>query len=104
MKYRIVITKVALRCLDAISDLKVRKQVMEKIDSLADEPEKRGKSLTYELAGYLSLRAAGQRYMVIYTVELKEVTVVVVALGIRRGKSKQDIYQLAKKLIMARLV
>jgi mRNA interferase RelE/StbE len=104
LKFRIVLTQTALRNLESISDLKIRGQIIEKIDTLVDEPEERGKPLTFDLSGYLSLRAAGQRYRIIYRVERKVVVVVVVAIGIRKGKSKADIYQLAKKLIKAGLV
>jgi mRNA interferase RelE/StbE len=52
-----------------------------------------------ELAGYRSLRAVGQRYRIIYKVEEAEITVYVVAAGLRKEGSKSDVYNLAKKLL-----
>ncbi len=52
--------------LEAIQDRRVRDKIRDRIDGLAQEPEKQGKPLTGELTGYRSLRAVGQRYRVIY--------------------------------------
>jgi len=41
----------------------------------------------------------GQRYWIIYRVERPIVTVVVVAAGIRKEGSREDIYRVAEKLI-----
>lgn len=57
-----------------------------------------GKPLLGELDGFYSVRAVGQRYRIIYTVEQSQVTVTVVAFEIRKDGSKQDVYALAKKL------
>ncbi len=62
------------------------------------EPEKQGKPLSDELAGYRSIRAVGQRYHILYKLEEEQVIVVVVALGIRKDRDKKDVYALAKKL------
>ncbi len=69
-----------------------------------NEPEKQGKELAAELAGYRSLRALGQRYRVSYRIDGDKVVVVVVAVGIRKEGAKKDSYTLAKKLIQARLL
>jgi mRNA interferase RelE/StbE len=45
------------------------------------------------------VRAVEQRYRIIYAINQTQVTVLVVALGIRKDGSKQDIYTLAKKLL-----
>ena len=58
-----------------------------------------GKPLIGELDGYYSVRAVGQRYRITYTIEQAQVTVMIVALGIRKDGSKQDVYTLAKKLL-----
>ncbi len=57
-----------------------------------------------ELAGYRSIRAVGQRYRIIYEIRQQKLLVLVVAIGIRREKSKQDIYHLAQKILRLRLV
>ncbi len=51
-----------------------------------------------ELIGYRSIRAVGQRYRILYKLYEGRVTVLVVALGIRKDGDKQDAYELARKL------
>ncbi len=99
MNYKIVIAPIALKLLRAVADKRIRRLIAGRIDQLAVEPEKQGKALTGELMGYRSLRAAGQRYRIIYKVEKTKVTVFIVALGIRKEGSKADIYELARKLL-----
>jgi mRNA interferase RelE/StbE len=43
-----------------VQDRRVRDKIIEAIDGLAQEPEKKGKPLAAELDGYRSLRAVGQ--------------------------------------------
>lgn len=82
-----------------ITDRRIKEQISKRIEALTGEPEKLGKSLLGELSGYRSLRAAGQRFRVIYKIEKKQVIVIVVALGIRKEGDKRDIYALAQKLV-----
>lgn len=103
MSYRILIAPSALKMLGAIADRRVREKIRDRIDGLAHEPEKQGKALAGELAGYRSIRAVGQRYRIIYEVKAAEVIVLVVAVGLRKGGSRQDIYNLAKKILRLRL-
>lgn len=104
MTYKIVIAPAALKMLKAVSDRRVRDLIVKRIDELAEEPEKQGKPLVGELSGYRSLRAAGQRYRIVYRVVNDKITVYVVAVGIRKEESSGDIYNLAKKLIRLRLL
>jgi mRNA interferase RelE/StbE len=97
--YKIIISPSALSMLKAIPDARVRGKIRDRIDGLRSEPEKQGKPLTGDLMGYRSLRAAGQRYRIIYQVEKGKVVVFVVALGIRKEGGKADIYLLARKLL-----
>ena len=90
--------------LETIQDRRVRDKIRDRIDGLAQEPEKQGKSLTGELTGYRSLRAVGQRYRVIYRIEKGKVLVLVMALGVRKEGSGKDIYVLAQKLLRLRLL
>ena len=46
----------------------------------------------------------GQKYRIIYRVERGVVTVLVVALGKRQAKSKDDIYELTRKLLRLGLI
>jgi len=90
--------------LEAVSDQRIREKIFERAKKLINEPEKQGKALLGELAGLRSLRAVGQRYRVLYRVERNRVIVLIVAVGIRKEESREDVYALAKKLFRARLV
>ena len=85
--------------LKATKDRRIREKLASVIDSLESDPELRGKPLSDDLAGSRSIRAVGQRYWIIYRVERSIVTVVVVAAGIRKEGSREDIYRVAEKLI-----
>jgi mRNA interferase RelE/StbE len=82
----------------AIKDRRIQERLRSSLRRLEYEPELQGKPLADELVGYRSVRAVGQRYRIIYRIEDQRVTVVVVALGIRKEGDKKDIYELAKKL------
>jgi len=99
MSWRINITPTAIRMLTGITDRRIREKIIAVIDRLAEEPEKQGKAMLGELAGFRSIRAVGQRYRIIYTVKNEEIIVVVVAVGIRRDGARDDIYNLTKKLL-----
>lgn len=87
-----------MRMLVDISDRRIREKIGERINGLSTEPEKQGKPLLDELAGYRSLRAVGQRYRIIYRIDKGNV-VSVVAIGIRKEGDRSDIYSSAKKII-----
>jgi mRNA interferase RelE/StbE len=112
LTYRIVFTKQALEDLNGIEDQRSQKAISSKIDDLQAEPEKRGKPLTEDLKGYYSVRAAGQRYRIIYQAQVLEVetptkgkeknrtidrVVTIAVIGIRKEGSKHDAYEIARK-------
>ncbi len=97
--YQIVIQPTALRLLQEVSDRRIRQKISERIDKLKESPELQEKPLLGGLDGYYSVRAVGQRYRIIYTIEQTQVSVIGVALGIRKDGSKQDVYTLATKLL-----
>jgi mRNA interferase RelE/StbE len=97
--WKILLTPTALKLLRDISDRRIREKIGAVIDRLAEDPEKQGKALLGELSGFRSIRAVGQRYRIIYQVRGNEIVVVIVAIGIRRDGARDDIYNLAKKLI-----
>ena len=99
MKWRVEFTKPALEQLRRIKDKRVRDNLFERAEELANDPENQGKPLHNELSGFRSVRAIGQRYRIIYRVEHEKVVVVVIALGIRKEGDRADIYQIAVKLI-----
>ncbi len=98
MKWQVIILPVAEQLLTEIRDTRIRQNISKRISRLENEPEKQGKPLSDDLAGYRSIRAIGQRYRIIYKLEAERVVVVVVALGIRKEGDKKDVYELTKKL------
>jgi len=99
MKWRVEFTKPALEQLQGIKDKRVRDHLFERAEALANDPENQGKPLRNELSGLRSVRAIGQRYRIIYRVEREKVVVVVIALGLRKGDDRTDIYKIAVKLM-----
>lgn len=104
MSYLIEIAPVALEALEAIADRRTRSSVVRRIDTLAEEPSKQGKPLRGWLSGYGSVRAAGQRYRVVYRVDSEKRRVTVYMVGIRKEGSRQDVYALAKRLVERGLI
>lgn len=98
-KYQIRFTPLALEMLAEIKDQPQVKILSERIEKLQYEPEKQGKFLTGILKGYLSIRAVGQGYRIIYQVKQSEVIVVILAVGLRAEGNKEDIYSRLKKLL-----
>ena len=99
MIYQVDILPPAQKMVLAIGDRRIQEKLLERMTALANDPELQGKPLGDDLAGYRSVRAVGQRYRIIYRVERAIVTVVVVAAGIRKEGSREDIYRVAEKLI-----
>jgi len=99
MKWQIIILPVAEKLLAEISDRRVRESIARRIDRLEYEPDKQGKPMRDELIGFRSIRAVGQRYRIIYKVDGETVTVLVVALGIRKEGDKKEVYELVKRLM-----
>ncbi len=99
MIWQIMLTPEAKAMLDDIKDRRVREKIKERIEKLAQDPLKQGKALGAELTDCYSIRAVGQRYRIIYSLDGEKILILIVAVGIRREGSKTDIYALAKKLL-----
>jgi mRNA interferase RelE/StbE len=97
--YQVDILPPAQKMVLAIGDRRIQEKLLDRMTALANDPELQGKPLGDDLAGYRSVRAVGQRYRIIYRVERLIVTVVVVAAGIRKEDSREDIYRVAERLI-----
>jgi mRNA interferase RelE/StbE len=97
--WKVILLPPARKHLALVQDRRVRRKLEESILSLASDPALRGKPLLDEMHGYRSLRAAGQKYRIIYRVDAKVVTVIVVTVGRRKVGDRRDVYELAKKLI-----
>ncbi len=80
-----------------VKDQRQQKSLRDRIDKLKTEPEKQGKALIDNLKGYVSVRSVGQRYRIIYKVEVDKVLVLVVGMGLRKEGNKGDIYALMQK-------
>ena len=103
MKYRILITDTCLRLIEKTPNKKIQRSIFDRIPKLSDEPEKQGKKLVKDLAGFRSVHAAG-RYRIIYKIEKRAVIIYVLAAGIIKEGNKKDIYKIAKKLLDAGLM
>lgn len=96
-EFAVSFTALARQDLLGISDAASREVIVRQAMKLKAEPLKQGKALTGDLKGYRSVRAAGQRYRVIYQVAVSQGAVVVVVVGIRKEGSRKDAYQVASK-------
>jgi mRNA interferase RelE/StbE len=101
--YRITLTELAAQTLKGI-ETTARGQIVRKIEQLKDAPALLGKPLSGPLKGFRSVRAAGQRYRIVYRIEETQVVVIVVAVGIRKAGDKKDIYELMKKFVKTGIV
>jgi mRNA interferase RelE/StbE len=101
--YNIELTKIAADNLKKI-DQKTLGQILNKIESLKEEPNLLGKQLKGPLKEFRSVRAAGQRYRIIYKVVENRIIVIIVAVGLRKDGDKKDIYELMKKYIKTGLL
>ncbi len=99
LRWQVIITPLARAHLLAIADQRVRQAISQVIDRLETDPERRGKPLTGDLAGFHSIRAAGQRYRIIYRIVERQVHVYVVTVGLRQEGSRRDVYAQATRLL-----
>ena len=104
MAYQIEVTPTALEALESIADRRTRSAIVRRIDALAEESKKQGKPLRGWLAGFFSIRVAGQRYRVVYRVDDEKKQVLVYLVGIRKEGSHRDIYALAERLVQRGLI
>ena len=104
MAFQIEITPTALEALETVTDRRTRSAIVRRIDALVEEPEKLGKPLRGWLTGFMSTRAAGQRYRVVYRVENDRKQVLVYMIGIRKEGSRRDVYALAEHLVKRGLI
>ena len=98
-EYEIQLTPLALEMLSGIKDKRHQKSLTDRINKLKTDPLLQGKALVDNLVGYRSLRAVGQRYRIIYKVELEKIVVLVVGIGLRKEGDKNDIYTLMEKFL-----
>ena len=97
--HEVLWTQTALQMLSAIGDRRIQQQIFDASKRLDVDPEKQGKPLRENLIGFRSLRVIGQRYRLIYSVTADARTVHVIATGLRREGSRNDVYELAQKIV-----
>lgn len=97
-RHQINFTPLALQMLEAISDAREVDIILNRIEALALSPELQGKPLVGQLRGLRSVRAAGQRYRVVYRVHHAEVLVLVIGVGRRREGNRKDVYAQLERL------
>lgn len=97
MTFEVALTQEADADLEAIRDTRTRAAIIRKAFELENEPMAKGKPLRADLKDYRSIRAAGQRYRIIYQVGILEGVVTVVVIGIRKEGDKRDAYRVASK-------
>lgn len=99
IQYTVSLTAEAAADLEDISDTATREVILRRASELQNEPLKQGKALTGDLKTYRSVRAAGQRYRLVYQVVVHTGTgqVIVVVIGIRKEGNKRDVYRVASK-------
>jgi mRNA interferase RelE/StbE len=87
--YRVDILPAAQEMVLKIADRRIQEKLLDRMTALAADPELQGKPPGDDLAGY----------RIIYRVVRSEVVVMVVAAGIRKEGSREDVYRVAAKLI-----
>ena len=100
-EYEVLYTDDAADMLAEIQDRRVQKKLSDMVDSLVESPESRGKALLRDLFGFRSIRAIGQRYRIVYTVDTVSLQVIIVGVGIRRDGDRGDIYEQMRRVIQS---
>jgi len=97
MSYTVEWTEPALELLAETTDNRIQRKLLEVADELATDPDKRGRPLIGDLAGYWSVRWS--RYRVVYLIDDDTQKVYVLAVGMRQEGKPRDIYELARRLL-----
>ena len=97
-RWNVRLTDFVIEQLAQISDQREKEIIRTKLRQLEVDPDKQGKRLVDELTGCRVVRAAGQRYRIIYRMQAEHISVLVVFIGRRKEGDKKDVYTLAQKL------
>lgn len=101
-RFTIITTRQAQEDLKEIHDTRTYQAIVSKVRALDSEPHKQGKQLSGELSAYRVVRAAGQRYRVVYQVAMLEEVVTIVLVRISKEGDKRDTYRVASKRLGGR--
>ncbi len=102
--YTVYLLTPATEALKEIKDRRIQGQIGNALQRLQHNPEQQGKPLTGELSGYRSIRAAGQRFRIIYRVDREAIEVLVVQVGLRKAGDNDGVYELAKRWLQRGLL
>ena len=100
-EYEVLYTDAAADMLAEIQDRRIQKKLADMVDSLAESPESRGKALLRDLFGFRCIRAIGQRYRIVCTVDTVSLQVIIVGVGIRKDGDRGDIYERMRRVIQS---
>lgn len=98
MVWTVYFTDEAEEMLHRAEDRRIRKLIKARAVRLSVSPDMQGKPLGGELSGLRSVRAVGQRYRIVYELFPEAGEVWVVTLGIRKAGSRDDVYEVARRL------
>ena len=97
MSYTVEWTEPALELVGETTDNRIQRKLLEVAEELATDPDRRGRPLVGDLAGYWSVRWS--RYRVVYLIDDDTHKVYVLAGGMRQEGKPRDIYELARRLL-----
>jgi len=95
--FKTQVSSQAHRCLEAVKDKKIVREIFETFEGLAKNPLSKGKALQDTLEGYRSIQAWRGRYRILY--QVKDDAVIMVMVGKRLPGKKDDIYAVAQRLV-----
>lgn len=98
-RYKIEVAPTGYRSLEALKDKKTLREVAKVIDGLDRAPDEQGKALVAPLEGVRSVRAARERFRILYRVDARKRVVSVLLVGERAPGQEADVYGLAQKLL-----
>jgi mRNA interferase RelE/StbE len=106
VSFEVRLSPLATADLLEITDQRTTSALEKRIDKLQVNPIEQGKPMRGPLQGFYSVRAAGQRYRIIYEVRVlpadqrtqltQEGGVLVLVIGIRKEGDKNDVYTVAE--------
>ena len=99
-QWDVIIVPPAKEDMRKIKDWRIQEKFSTAIKRLEYAPDKQGKPLGEKLVGFHSIRAASQRYRIIYHIRKDLMTIFVVGVGIRRAGDKQDVYAQTERLLL----
>jgi mRNA interferase RelE/StbE len=99
MSYTVRFSLTGAQMVRDIRDLRIQDVITKRAKRLENEPNKQGSPLLFEFDGYRNVRVEKERDRIIYRVDDDETIVIVAAVGIRIDGDRDDIYEVARRLL-----